>query len=172
MEENQFDTGHISTQYHKALDEILSKTLEMSGIVEASYSDALAGLINGESSLSKKVATDDFIVNKMEIEIDEKCNTILALQTPVASDLRSIITILRIITDLERVGDEAEKIARMSLKLNYENIDMELLKTLEHLGNSTSKILHNSIDAYARKSVEHALEVIKDDKKIDIEFKA
>ena len=62
MEENQFDTGHISTQYHKALDEILSKTLEMSGIVEASYSDALAGLINGESSLSKKVATDDFIV--------------------------------------------------------------------------------------------------------------
>ena len=98
----------------------------MSGIVEASYSDALAGLINGESSLSKKVATDDFIVNKMEIEIDEKCNTILALQTPVASDLRSIITILRIITDLERVCDEAEKIARMSLKLNYENIDMEL----------------------------------------------
>ena len=172
MEENQFDTGHISTQYHKALDEILSKTREMSGIVEASYSDALAGLINCESSLSKKVATDDFIVNKMEIEIDEKCNTILALQTPVASDLRSIITILRIITDLERVGDEAEKIARMSLKLNYENIDMELLKTLEHLGNSTSKILHNSIDAYARKSVEHALEVIKDDKKIDIEFKS
>jgi phosphate transport system protein len=95
-----------------------------------------------------------FLVNKLEIDIDEKCNTILALQTPVASDLRTIIVILRIITDLERVGDEAEKIARLSLKLNYENIDPELLKTLEHLGNSTSAILHNSIDSYARKSVD------------------
>ena len=96
----------------------------------------------------------------------------MALQTPVASDLRTIIVILRIITDLERVGDEAEKIARLSLKLNYENIDPELLKTLEHLGNSTSAILHNSIDSYARKSVDQALEVIQTDKKIDLEFKS
>ena len=147
MKENQGKTGHISRSYDEAMSEIQSKTLEMSGVVESSYVDALRGLINNESSLSQKVATNDFLVNKLEIDIDEKCNTILALQTPVASDLRTIIVILRIITDLERVGDEAEKIARLSLKLNYENIDPALLKTLEHLGNSTSTILHNSIDS-------------------------
>jgi phosphate transport system protein len=172
MDENQINTGHISTSYDEAMSEVQSKTLEMSGVVESSYSDALSGLIKGDSSLSQKVATNDFLVNKLEIDIDEKCNTILALQTPVASDLRTIIVVLRIITDLERVGDEAEKIARLSLKLNYENIDQAFLKSLEHLGNSTSALLHNSIDAYARKSVEQALEVIQDDKKIDLEFKS
>ena len=172
MKEDKVEAGHILRSYDEAMREIQSKTLEMSGVVESSYVDALRGLINGESSLSHKVATNDFLVNKLEIDIDEKCNTILALQTPVASDLRTIIVILRIITDLERVGDEAEKIARLSLKLNYENIDPEFLKTLEHLGNSTSAILHNSIDSYARKSVDQALEVIQTDKKIDLEFKS
>ena len=168
MDKNQINTGHISTSYDEAMFEVQSKTLEMSGVVESSYSDALSGLIKGDSLLSKKVATNDFLVNKLEIDIDEKCNTILALQTPVASDLRTII----VVTDLERVGDEAEKIARLSLKLNYENIDPAFLKSLEHLGNSTSALLHSSIDAYARKSVEQALEVIQDDKKIDLEFKS
>ena len=105
MKEDKEETGHILRSYDEAMREIQSKTLEMSGVVESSYVDALRGLINGESSLSHKVATNDFLVNKLEIDIDEKCNTILALQTPVASDLRTIILILRIITDLERVGD-------------------------------------------------------------------
>jgi len=172
MEDNQINTGHISASMSESISEVKSLTLEMAGNVEASYASALAGLIKGESELSHNVATHDFTINNYEIDIDEKCNTLLALRTPVASDLRTIIVILRIITDLERVGDEAEKIARLSLKLNYENIDPSFLKSLEHLGNSTSLALNRSIDAYARKSVEDAFEVIAQDKKVDIEYEA
>ena len=170
MEEDQINTSHISSSYDESISEIQSKTLEMAGVVESSYLDALSGLIKADSELSHKVATNDFLANSLEIKIDEKCNTILALQTPVASDLRNIIVVLRIITDLERVGDEAEKIARLSLKLNYDNIDPIFLKTLEHLGNRTSLILHSAIDAYARKSVDQALKVIEDDKEVDMEL--
>ena len=170
MKEDQINTSHISSSYDESISEIQSKTLEMAGVVESSYLDALSGLIKADSELSHKVATNDFLANSLEIQIDEKCNTILALQTPVASDLRNIIVVLRIITDLERVGDEAEKIARLSLKLNYENIDPVFLKTLEHLGNITSLLLHGAIDAYARKSVDQALKVIEGDKEVDLEL--
>ena len=81
MVENNKKKGHISRSYDEAMNDIQSKTLEMSGVVEASYVDALSGLINEDSKLSNKVATNDYLVNKLEIEIDEKCNTILALQT-------------------------------------------------------------------------------------------
>jgi len=172
MDNNQSNTGHISTSMGDSISEVQSLTLEMAGVVEASYANALTGLIKGESELSHNVATHDFMTNKFEIEIDEKCNTLLALQTPVAKDLRTIVVILRIITDLERVGDEAEKIARLSLKLNYDNIDTSFLKSLEHLGNSTSLALNKAIDAYARRSVEDAFEVITEDKKVDVEYEA
>ena len=172
MENNRTSTGHISTSYSESISEIKSLTLEMAGLVEASYSDALSGLIKAESELSHNVATHDFLTNNYEIDIDEKCHTLLALQTPVASDLRTIIVVLRIITDLERVGDEAEKIARLSLKINYNNIDSGFLMTLQHLGQKTSALLSKSIDAYARKSVEQALDVIKNDKAIDSEYES
>lgn len=170
MSNNQSLTGHIRSSLGDSISKVQSLTLEMAGIVEASYANALAGLIKGKSELSHNVATHDFLINKFEIEIDEKCNTLLALQTPVAKDLRTIVVILRIITDLERVGDEAEKIARLSLKLNYDNIDASFLKSLEHLGNSTSSALNKAIDAYARKSVEDAFEVITEDKNVDVEY--
>ncbi len=81
MDENQINTGHISTSYDEAMSEVQSKTLEMSGVVESSYSDALSGLIKGDSSLSQKVATNDFLVNKLEIDIDETDKIILNFKT-------------------------------------------------------------------------------------------
>ncbi len=162
--------GHILRSYDDAMKQVNDQTHEMAGIIEASFSAVLNGFKKNDADLLNYVSTHDFLANKLEVEIDAKCTNIFALQTPVASDLRSIITILRVVTDLERVGDESEKIARISLKLNYHNINLSFLKEIGNLGERVREALHSSIEAYTRKSADYAFNVIKNDKSVDMSY--
>ena len=110
-------TDHISRRFNKDLENLRSSVLTMGGLVEKQLSKAIAAIVSGDSELGLKVASDDYKVNDMEVSIDEECSRILATRAPAAGDLRLIVAIIKTITDLERVGDEAEKIGFLAAKL-------------------------------------------------------
>jgi len=107
------DLGHhISRRFNEDLERVRNSVLAMGGLVEEQLDRAIKALSDADSALGLQVAEDDIKVNRMEVSIDEECSRILATRAPTASDLRLVIAVLKTITDLERIGDEAEKIAR------------------------------------------------------------
>ena len=110
-------TGHISRRFNKDIEDLRNAVLAMGGLVESQLSQAIAAIVSGDSELGLKVANDDYKVNNLEVEIDEECGRILTTRAPAASDLRLIVAIIKTITDLERIGDEAEKIGFLASKL-------------------------------------------------------
>ncbi|MCK5360080.1 MAG: phosphate signaling complex protein PhoU [Gammaproteobacteria bacterium] len=171
MENLQIDQ-HISRKYNEELESLRNKVMTMGGLVEKQSKNALEALINGDSSLAEKVATSDYQVNSMEVEIDAECTDILARRQPAASDLRMIITVIKTITDLERIGDEAEKIGRFALKLANNQETQSYYSELHHLGEHVIEMLHGALDAFARMDVEAAVKVAGLDPEIDQEFEA
>ena len=101
---------HISRRFNEDLEHVRSDVLRMGGLVEAQFDDAIKSLADGDSELGLKVAEGDYKINRMEVAIDEQCSRILATRAPTAGDLRLVIAIIKTITDLERIGDEAEKL--------------------------------------------------------------
>ena len=110
-------TDHISKRFNRDLENLRSMVLTMGGLVEEQLSNAIAAIVSGDSELGLKVANDDYKVNNLEVNIDEECSRILATRAPAAGDLRLIVAIIKTITDLERIGDEAEKIGFLASKL-------------------------------------------------------
>src|SRR3979409_1664509 len=103
-------THHISRRFNEDLEKVRNQVLQMGGFVEQQLHKAITALVEGDSRLGESVATDDYKVNGMEVSIDEECSRILAIRAPAAGDLRVIVAIIKTITDLERIGDEGEKI--------------------------------------------------------------
>jgi len=108
MEASTF-TDHISRRFNQDIEDLRNTVLTMGGLVETQLSRAIAAIVSGDSELGLKVAKDDYKVNNLEVDIDEECSRILATRAPAAGDLRLIVAIIKTITDLERIGDEAEK---------------------------------------------------------------
>lgn len=170
--ENLHIDQHISRRYNEELENLRNKVLVMGGMVENQCKNALHALIQGDSSLASTVATSDYQINSLEVEIDAECTEILARRQPAASDLRLILTVIKTIAHLERIGDEAEKIGRFALKLANSHGAQSYYSDLHHLGELVIEMLHDSLDAFARMDVEAAVEVVGRDPVVDQEFEA
>jgi phosphate transport system protein len=162
-------SSHISREFDKELEDIRSKVLHMGGLVEENLAKVLDALAQGSFKLAQEVAAGDYKVNSMEVQIDEECAEILARRNPAATDLRLVLAVTKIITDLERVGDEAEKIARIVLMLiETENPRSYYIGVLA-MGHHVRRLLHDALDAFARLDVDAALAIAKEDQEVDRE---
>jgi len=161
---------HISHQYNVELEEIRSHVLQMGGLVEQQIEQAMIALVKGDVALGEAVIMNDTKVNKLEVTIDEECNQIIARRQPAASDLRLVVAVIKTITDLERIGDEAEKIARMAVRLAGEERPKNNYAEIQTLGNHVRQMVHDALDAFARVDVEAALLTAREDRKADQEY--
>ena len=161
---------HISRQYNEELEDIRTRVLQMGGLVEKHTEQALIALLKGDAELGETVSTNDYLVNKMEVGIDEECNQIIARRQPAASDLRLVMTVIKVITDLERIGDEADKIARMAVRLAGEERPKNNYQEIQFLGNHVQRMVHDALDAFARLDTEAALRVAREDRQVDKEY--
>lgn len=172
MNQDNQTTGHISKRFDHELENIRNQVLTMGGLVETQVNRGIKGLLESDSDIARKVVRDDYKINRMEVEIDDQCVQILARRQPAASDLRLVVAIIKTITDLERIGDQAEKLGRNQLELVDGGASLSNFVNLEHLGELVSRLLNRSLDAFARMDVEEALKTIAMDEKINDEFEA
>lgn len=156
--------------FDKELQELQVLMLKMSSIVEETLGNAIKALKSQDIELAKKVIHDDDIVDDMELEIEDKCCKLIALQQPLATDLRVITTALKIITDLERIADYAVDISKTTLKLSEEKYIKELID-IPRMGEITARMIRDSIDAYVHLDVEKAKAAAKLDDEIDAIYK-
>jgi phosphate transport system protein len=161
---------HISQQFNEELEEIRSHVLAMGGVVEDQIHRATQALVEGDSALAEAVIQNDTQVNNLEVNIDEECATIIARRQPTASDLRLIVAVIKTITDLERIGDQAERVARMGIRLAERPDSKISYMEIRHMGERVATMLHDALDAFARMDVEAAVNVAKEDKFVDVEY--
>ena len=167
------DLGHhISRRFNEDLEHVRSSVLAMGGLVEEQLDRAIKSLADGDSALGLQVAEDDIKVNRMEVSIDEECSRILATRAPTASDLRLVIAVLKAITDLERIGDEAEKIGVLSARLASLERPSTNYRELRNLARHVKAMVHNALNAFARLDTKAALEVVKADDAVDEEYES
>ncbi|WP_020559457.1 phosphate signaling complex protein PhoU [Thiofilum flexile] len=164
-------TQHTSHAYSHELEVTRTHVLQMGGLVEEQLSNAVKALLEKDSELGAEVARNDYKVNKLEVAIDEECARIIARRQPAAIDLRLILAIIKSITDLERIGDEAEKIGRYAAEAS-EHLDANLILALRHLCDHVIIMLRDTLDAFARIDSERAMQVAETDLAIDREFEA
>jgi phosphate transport system protein len=163
---------HISRRFDKDIEDLRNTVLTMGGLVETQLSQAIAAIVSGDSELGLQVAHDDYKVNELEVSIDEECSRILATRAPAASDLRLIMAIIKTITDLERIGDEAEKIGFLASKLAAMDRPPDSYRELKTLGRHVSHMVRDAMNAFARLDVEEALETVREDERVDEEYEA
>ena len=163
---------HISRRFNEDLERVRNQVLAMGGFVEQQLAKSVAALVEGDSSLSESVARDDFKVNDMEVSIDEECSRILATRAPAAGDLRLIVAIIKAITDLERMGDECEKIGYIGSRLATQERPADKYREVKHLGRVVQDLVHDALDAFARMDAEAALRVAARDRLVDEEYEA
>jgi phosphate transport system protein len=163
---------HISSRYNSDLERLRSSVLEMGGVVERQLSSAIGGITEPDARVMVRVAQEELRVNQLERSIDEDCSRILATRAPTASDLRLIITILKTITDLERIGDEGEKVAAIAARLAMRERPNNRYRELRNLGELVTGMVHDTLDAFARFDTRLALEVLRRDRTVDEEYEA
>lgn len=160
---------HISHQFDQELEDIRSSVLSMGGLVEEHLQKALDALSTRNAELAEQVADSDYRVNSMEVSIDEACTAILARRQPAASDLRLVVAVIKTITDLERIGDEAEKIARMVIAVTQDEPPKSYFIGVLSLGHHVRNMLHAALDAFARMDSRAALLTASEDPVVDKE---
>ena len=163
---------HTSRRFNEDLERVRSKVLAMGGLVEEQLAGALNALIDGDSQLGQAVARNDHAVNAMEVSIDEECSRILATRAPAAGDLRMIVATIKTITDLERIGDECEKIAYIAARLATVERPADHYREVKHLGRFTQTMVRDMLDAFARLDADLALATARNDRVVDEEYEA
>jgi phosphate transport system protein len=164
-------TQHISKEFDKELEAIRTNVLELGGMVEGMIQTAVLGLESGNLPLLKEVAEREKLVNNLEIDIDDRCNHVIARRQPTAYDLRFVLTCMKMIRDLERIGDEAEKIARMGLYIHESNAAFTPKVEVTSMFTIVVKMLRQSLDAFARNDPSALAEVVREDIGVDDQFR-
>ncbi len=163
---------HISSQFNEDLQDVNTKFMTMGGLVEQQVAHAIHALLDTDVNMALEVQFKDNAVNKLESEIDEALTLILARRHPAASDLRMVIAMSKANTDLERIGDEAAKIARIAQNLCEEGGSPRGYMETRHIGNQVRVMIHDALDAFARLDVDQALRVLLADADIDREYQS
>jgi phosphate transport system protein len=163
---------HIHSRYNAELEGVRSGVLQMGGLVEQQVQNGVRAVVSGDSRLGEDVARLDPRVNAMEVAIDEDCSRILATRSPTASDLRLIVAVIKTITDLERIGDEAEKLGHAAARFAAGERPADRYRELKHIGELVAEMLHGALDAFARLDTEAAIAVARRDRAIDEEYDA
>jgi phosphate transport system protein len=164
---------HSSKQYDQELEAIRSKVLLMGGIVETQFTNAMTCFRVGDMEAADRVIAEDDAVNQLEVSLDDACSHLIVRRQPAANDLRTVMATIKVITDLERIGDEAAKIARMSKNLHSRGVvgvnHYDMVRTIAA---ETSDMLHDALDSFARLDGKQALALIAQDVVIDHEFRS
>lgn len=163
---------HISKQFDDALEDARGKVLSMGGLVERQLGQALRSLLEGNIELASGVIESEIQVNLYEIKIDQECTDILARRQPAAGDLRLITAVAKTITDLERVGDEAEKIAKMAIQLAEKQSPRAYYIGISAMGHLVSRMLRDALDAFARMDSKSAVDVAGREPESDEQYNA
>ena len=164
--------AHISSQFNAELEDVRQKVLAMGGLVEQQLVDATRALSELDAGLAQRVIENDDKVDHFEVTIDEECSRILALRQPTASDLRLVYAIIKTITDLERIGDEAHRVAKMARDLSEAQRLPDTAGDVRHLSRLVSRLIHDALDAFARMDAEAAVGVVRADKDVDAEYES
>lgn len=163
---------HTSQEFEADIQKVRSKVAEMGGLVEDQLDKAIAALRTSDVKLAEDVVSRDTDVNRLDVEIDEGCTRIFALRAPTASDLRLVQTIIRTTTDLERIGDETKRVAKMAIANSKGQASAALYQRVEHMGSMVRENLHRILNAFARMDVDEAISLSMEDKRIDQEYEA
>ncbi|HET9862922.1 MAG TPA: phosphate signaling complex protein PhoU [Steroidobacteraceae bacterium] len=163
---------HISRRFNEDLERVRNQVLAMGGLVEQQLANAVRALVEGDGVLGAAVARDDLRVNDMEVTIDEECQRILATRAPAAGDLRLIVAVIKTLTDLERIGDEGEKIGHIATRLATLERPPDKYREVRHLARIVAEMVHAALDAFARMDAQAALRVARQDRVVDEEYEA
>ena len=164
--------NHISKQFDDELEDVRGKVLAMGGLVEQQLNNALKSLIDGDIDMARSVIESEIQVNTYEVTIDQECTKILARRQPAASDLRLVVAVTKTITDLERIGDEAEKIAKMGVELTERHGPKSYYVGINAMGNLVTQMLHDSLDAFARMDSKQSVTVAGKEPESDEQYVA
>ncbi|MGI4717180.1 MAG: phosphate signaling complex protein PhoU [Janthinobacterium lividum] len=163
---------HSSKQYDQELEAIRSKVLLMGGMVETQFDEALECFRVGDAARAERVMAEDDAVNQLEVQLDDACSHLIVRRQPTANDLRTVMATIKVITDLERIGDEASKIARTAKSLHERGgVSFAHYDMVRTIARGSVDLLHNALDAFARLDGRQALELIAADEVIDHEFR-
>lgn len=164
---------HSSKAYDTELEGIRSKVLLMGGMVETMFLDAMTCFRIGNLERAERVVAEDANVNQLEVQLDDQCSHLIVKRQPTANDLRTVMATLKVITDLERIGDEAAKIARIAKALHGRGaVTLNHYEMVRTIATATSDLLHDALDAFARGDHKAALELIAQDAVIDHEYRS
>jgi len=163
--------NHISQQFNADLEALKTEFLEMGGMVERQIKDAVRAIEDVDSEIAVRVIENENKIDQMEVKIDEQCTLVLAKRQPAATDLRLVLTVAKAERDLERMGDEAQKVAKMAIALSEDGASSHGYVELRHIGSGVLNMLRQTLDAFARYDVKMALHVLKEDRVIDQEYK-
>ena len=163
---------HISRQFNKELDALKTHLMAMGGLVERQVQDATTALLEGNGHLAEEVCNKDHDVNAMQLQLDDECTQILARRQPAASDLRLVLAVTRAASDMERIGDEANKIARHALSLIDEGYQTNGFIEVRRISQQVRDMLRNALTAFARFDTSLALNVLHTDESVDSEYRS
>ena len=163
---------HTYKQFDAELESVRANVLKMGGLVEEQITNAVDALVKGDLELADRVDANDHNVNALEVAVDEECTNIIARRQPTASDLRMVLMVVKTITDLERIGDEAAKIARMAKLIHKaERISLPRFSEVKYMADLVLDMLRKALDGFARLDATKAVDIARADQQVDEEFR-